>query len=141
MTNLEDQIEKRKQEAVDKDIVGQAVKVARVLGQTYPTSDTDSSGSESVYKEKTLNIKFSCGSFNDGESGYSGVDISYGDQQVFYEGGHTIRTYIPGNWEKKLKTLFNKATKKEKIDIEKQKQMQSVKQKEADDAERKKWGL
>jgi len=149
---LDEQIEERKQQAEKKGIFGKAYLVAAFLGKRTGNSDTildvfnDTAASLVVrYFNDTLEYA------RDGLS----VSVSLQGKKVFdayAKEAHAVRTYIPGEWEKKLDALHLKAQQavenekaakaRKAVEVKAAYEREAAKRKQAEErAKRKNWGL
>lgn len=140
---LKQQIKEREQEAKDKDIRWKAERVARSLGSHRSLKGPNQEGDEYTFKRQGLHIKdmFGIGGLNDGGMAFSGTTIEYQDQEVFNEGGGTLYSYIPGEWEAVLDSLQPEALtrREERFMLEKKKREEEEAKKDQDTSA--KWGL
>ncbi len=141
--NLKQQIEERKQEAEKKDIEGRACLIARSLGLGRSLNDGyHTEGDEYTFERDNLFIQTSFGSVGgDGAIAFGGTTIEYQGQVVFKEGGGTLHSYIPGNWEQLLDNLHAEglAQREKHLALEKKKRDEAAENK--DQETRTQWGL
>ncbi len=142
LKNLEELIEKRKQEAKDKQIGYKLRTIVDNLGHKYTNNSTKNLGSEGIYTESiigeykdnnfSINYKTTTSESSDGGGGfYFHEDITYDKSQVYSEINGEIRTYIPGIWENEYNQLYDNAlNKKEENEKKELQRQQNIKQKE-----------
>ncbi len=136
MTNLQDQIKSRIQEARDKRIDSDAGAIAMGLGILKMCGTH-------VYKDAEFEIEYGFGTSGSGDEmgAWSHTHIDYLGTRVFEESGSTLKIFIPGAWEALFKALCEKAD----VVLEaKRKALQAARAsaKAAEEmAERKRWGL
>jgi len=104
---LEEKIEERKKQAQERMISLKAEQVAKRLGQggEYGTMIYGHSSKQYHFADKDLTIGFK--SYNPDNEGpdISTVTITY-EGSIVYHHGSDIESYVPGEWEEQLNTLY-----------------------------------
>ena len=143
--DLESKIEERKKQAEKKKIYDKAWMVAKYLGgRSYYRTECGSL-EQTTYTFENDNFlitdQYTESHGHDGSMGGRSIGIEYNGKSVYEDTSGGLRSYIPGDWEKKLNGLYGKAVKimKEKAieEVEKNKKLE----KKEEDKEKSKWGL
>lgn len=142
-TDLEVQIEKRKQKARDRGIFDKAFLVVRYLGGWNSLDDgKGTEGKEYSFRNDDFAIISKTGSYtgSDGGVGIFSLIVSYKGKMV-YDGFVEAKSYIPGKWETALDKLWEEAKEAKIRSDEKEKNEKEKITDEKEANERKKWDL
>jgi len=123
MAELEKLVEERKKQSERREIGHKVRVIARQLGSGFDDGGRIDSESEYTYLDKDFRIHNEYRSCEEGFGGDSSV--AYKDRIVYKHDYHSLKVYIPGNWERGLNSLYRDAIAKreEKVKLDNQRDL------------------
>ncbi len=103
---LEEKIEERIQQAMDRNIIGKAGAVAEGLGSPFKLENEDAIEQGYCYDKGSLKVKklnvTAFAKYDFSGRNLVSTSVQFGGEVKFYAEDDKIEAYIPGDWEKEL---------------------------------------